>query len=198
MTVWVGNAGHGVLDSGGTDPGALSPGGLKEMTVALNVTNRIINKIRSQGDTAYFVQDGDLDDVVAYEKSKNPPGVSDHYFFSVHCNAFQDRTVKGTEAYAYKPGGHGEQMAKAISSRMANALGTPNRGAKFANFYVLKNTNAPAVLVEIDFITNPDIAAKMSSEDYLELVAQTIFEGLYAGIGKDIKKAVCPTCGRPY
>ena len=48
-----------------------------------------------------------------------------------------------------------KKLAKYIQDEVVKATELYNRGIKTANFYVLRNTNAPAALVETGFISNP-------------------------------------------
>jgi N-acetylmuramoyl-L-alanine amidase len=53
-----------------------------------------------------------------------------------------------------------------------------NRGVRQAAFYVLRGANAPAVLVEMGFLSNAKDEAKLESEKY----RRKIVEGIYAGV----------------
>jgi len=72
--------------------------------------------------------------------------------------------------------------AAELAGLMTRALGKRvdlrNRGVKQAEFYVLRGVNAPAVLVEMGFLSNARDEAKLESEKY----RRKIVEGLYAGI----------------
>ena len=57
-------------------------------------------------------------------------------------------------------------------------IGTPDRGAKTSNFYVVKNTEMPATLVEVAFVSNPDEEAILKSEDGIKKAAIGIFNGI--------------------
>ena len=60
----------------------------------------------------------------------------------------------GVETYTYTNPG---EQAKLLAHKMQSALveiGFVNRGVKVANYNVLRETKAPAVLVEIVFIDN--------------------------------------------
>ncbi len=75
-------------------------------------------------------------------------------FISIHCNAANDASARGSEVYSYQGGTLAARYAQQIQVALVARLGTADRGAKTAGFYVLKHTDCPAVLVETAFITN--------------------------------------------
>jgi N-acetylmuramoyl-L-alanine amidase len=176
------NAGHGQLNSGGFDTGAIGPSGLQEAKVALEVAGLVEKSLHQAGWRTLLIQDGDLDDIV--QKSS---AFQADYFISVHCNAFADHSAHGVETYAYLPGGQGQAIAKSIQARLAAATGLADRGVKFANFYVLKYTLCPAVLVEIGFITNPAEERLMTEQEFKSKVALAISEGFNQAVKKGAK-----------
>ena len=76
--------------------------------------------------------------------------------FAIHSNAGGGR---GSEIFAYAPGGEGERAARMIYSELEPLTPTSDRGLKFnPSFYELNSTIAPAVLIEIAFHDNIDDA----------------------------------------
>ncbi|MDX1371262.1 MAG: N-acetylmuramoyl-L-alanine amidase [Nitrososphaeraceae archaeon] len=96
--------------------------------------------------------------------------ISPDLFLSIHFNAF-NRKAYGTEAYIYssKP----ELIANNILSQIER-LGFYNRGVKRGNFFVLRKTNCPAILLEVCFC---DSEKDMQLYDSLD-VAHAIVNGL--------------------
>lgn len=165
------DAGHG-----GTDPGAVGPTGLKEKDITLKLAAKVGDILKNQGvsigqtrTTDVFVE---LDDRAAIANNANA-----EYFLSIHINSAGSPAATGTETYAYKAGGTGEKLAAAIQQRLVAAIGLPNRGVKFANFAVLRETNMPASLVEVCFICNPAEEAMLKQEAFLNKVAKAISLG---------------------
>ena len=76
-------------------------------------------------------------------------------FVSIHANASRGKRkdINGLETFYFK-GWRGRLLAKRIQKHILTVSpGSPDRGVKQGRFYVIKNTNMPAVLVEIGFLT---------------------------------------------
>jgi N-acetylmuramoyl-L-alanine amidase len=67
-----------------------------------------------------------------------------------------------------------ERLAEIIQADFNRLLGVTTRGVKQAPFRVLIGVNAPAVLVEVAFITNPDEEKKLASEEFRRQTAETL------------------------
>lgn len=133
--------------------------------------------LEKAGHIVFLIQDGDLQDVV---KASND--FKADYFISIHCNAAANPSAHGVETYAYTAGGKGEVLAKAIQSELIKATGLTDRGVKFANYYVIRKTSCPAVLVEMAFISNPAEEKLMMSGTGDLTFAKAIASGILKGI----------------
>ncbi len=71
-------------------------------------------------------------------------------------------------------------LADSIIEAMSRNISARNRGRKSAGFYVLKKVDAPAVLVEMGFISNPSEEAKLKTRNYQRKLARAICEGIVA------------------
>ena len=67
-----------------------------------------------------------------------------------------------------------ERLAEIIQADFNRLLGVATRGVKQAPFRVLIGVNAPAVLVEVAFITNPEEEKKLASEEFRRQTAETL------------------------
>ena len=67
-----------------------------------------------------------------------------------------------------------KNIATKISSEASSKLDMYNRGAKDSNLYVCKNTNMPSILIENGFLTNPTEAAKVSTSEHQQKLAEII------------------------
>lgn len=74
-------------------------------------------------------------------------------------------------------------LAHTVQSSMYGSVSSKydrvtNHGVKQALFYVLFGANMPSVLVEASFVSNPDEAKRLRTEDYREHLAQGIAQGI--------------------
>lgn len=99
-------------------------------------------------------------------------------FLSLHVNAAQNPNATGNEALVYGPGATvANALAGQILEQLALTTGLRNRGIVYRpGLYVLKETEMPAVLVEMGFITNPYDADLLVNSPYL------FSTGIYRGI----------------
>lgn len=126
---------------------------LNELNEDRKVKNEVIRLLKAQGHTVYdctddngTTQNANLSNIV---KKCNAHSVD--LDVSIHLNAGGGT---GVEAYIY-PGSSSKDEATRICSKVSSALGIKNRGVKDgSNLYVVRHTNAPAVLVECCFVDN--------------------------------------------
>jgi N-acetylmuramoyl-L-alanine amidase len=71
-------------------------------------------------------------------------------------------------------------LARNIMDGLSSNIGaeSPNRGVRAEEWFVVRNARMPSVLVETGFVTNPEEARLLTSEDYLRRLS----DGIYTGI----------------
>ena len=155
MNVFI-NPGHAPI--GNPDPGAVNEEtGLRECDVALAVGELVANYLDAAGVGVTNVFQCDSLGKICNQANASGADI----FVSIHCNAADAEEANGTETWACAGSSNGSTLAGCIQSQIVNALGTTDRGVKIATpgvngLYVLTNTDMPAVLVELAFISNPD------------------------------------------
>jgi N-acetylmuramoyl-L-alanine amidase len=128
-------------------------------------------------------------------------------FISIHANSSFNKQARGYEVWYLDPdyrrelidrSKYGESaaivnrmmeeefttesiiMGQNILRRMEETLGTltPNRGLKAEKWFVVKNAQMPAVLVELPFVTNREDAGLMADDAYLKKFSDAIYKGI--------------------
>jgi len=69
-------------------------------------------------------------------------------------------------------------LAEAVQRHLAAGTGQPDRGVREAAYAVLKWTYAPAVLIEVGFLSNPTWEAQLASPGYRERTAEAIADAI--------------------
>lgn len=70
------------------------------------------------------------------------------------------------------------RLAYAVHESLIQATGATDRGVQQAPFYVLMGLEAPAVLVEVGFISHPAEGKKLADDEYQATLAQAITRGV--------------------
>ena len=97
-------------------------------------------------------------------------------FVSIHYNHTWKRDPRGLETF-YRSA-EGKKLATFVQARMISKIRTPNRGVKHANFYVLRHSKHPAILVECGFVSNSHERARMKKAWFRQSIAEGIGEGI--------------------
>lgn len=139
---------------GGNDPGAIYKG-RKEKDDVLYIGKEVAKELRKHGVIVDETRRTDITMSLKERSNFENKGKYD-YFISFHRNAFQPEKARGVETFTYT---NQTTKAKGLAEKIQKSLvniGFVNRGVKTANFHVLRETKAPAVLVEIGFIDNTE------------------------------------------
>ena len=99
---------------------------------------------------------------------------------SIHMNKFSDRNVKGPMCYYQAGADAGKALAQSVTNALCRTLRRPERLANPGNNYVTRIPNAPSVLVECGFLSNPDDEKALQDPAYQEKLADAIADGVTA------------------
>ena len=153
------------------DSGAVNPTyGTRECDIARQGGEMLADYLSNAGCIVKIMQDDDLDMVCA---TSNEWGAD--LFVSLHCNACNDHNARGTETW-YKSF-NGQRLANYIQSQIIRSTNTIDRGVKQSDrLWVLRSTDAVAVLVEMAFIDNDDDLEFMTEN--LDKIVRAIARGI--------------------
>jgi len=89
------DAGHG-----GKDPGRPNKSGIKEKDIVLNIALDLGKKLQKTGNEIIYTRDKDVF-LTLRQRAKIANDVDADLFISIHCNAFHDSSVHGSETFVY-------------------------------------------------------------------------------------------------
>ena len=172
---------------GGSDPGAMGPTGLKEKDINLDVAVNIKRILQKHGiGTILTRQDDSRVNLISRVKIANDNKAD--YFVSVHMNSSLNPAAMGTETFAFPNSVLGSKLAGAIQKSLVNEINSVDRGVKYENFFVLKNTKMPAVLVEVAFINNFEEEKLLKDQNFLYRASIGIAKGILTFVGVKYKE----------
>ncbi|MGM0420438.1 MAG: N-acetylmuramoyl-L-alanine amidase [Bacillota bacterium] len=169
-----------VLDAGhgGFDPGAVAASGLEEKDVVLAVALKTAEILEGNDHQVLLTRQDDrfvtLQDRV--DKANNSEA---SLFVSIHANAANRNNVGGLETY-YGNGRRRDSyyLADVMQKALVGELDLLDRGVKTDNFFVIRNTEMPAILVEIGFLSNLTEAELLAGDTHRNKTARSLAEGI--------------------
>ncbi len=99
-------------------------------------------------------------------------------YVSIHNNGSVSRAARGTESFGSPKDPEGRRLARLVHAAILARTHLPDRRVKTADFYVLRWSNMPAVLVEGGFITSPRDAALLRQPAFRRRIALGIADGI--------------------
>ena len=171
---------------GGYDPGT-SYDSVLEKDINLNISTKMFEKMLNDGISSLIARTDEYDlsntisrnhkmeDLKKRVEYINQSGAN--LLVSIHLNAIADQSVYGPMVY-YKDG---DQSSKQLAISIQNKLNDMTKLTKIIhaeNYYLFKNTNIPAVLVECGFLSNFEERQKLLDDTYQNNLAIAIYSGI--------------------
>jgi len=192
-----------VLDAGhgGRDSGAVSPAGLEEKRVVLDIAQRVRIHLGALGYRVLMTRNDDSF-LGLEERVRRAEALNADLFVSIHANS-GNPSAKGTETFVLALPGHRStnQDAQSPVSEDSNpgnefdeanmllgfalhrslvvGAGLEDRGVRRARFTVLREATFPAALVEVGFLSHPVEGADLARGEHREKIARAISAGLH-------------------
>ncbi|MGH7556419.1 MAG: N-acetylmuramoyl-L-alanine amidase [Gemmatimonadota bacterium] len=177
------DAGHG-----GVDPGAVGrqPFRLEEKDVTLAVAFLLEEELAVRGHDVVMPRRQDRT-LASLPRAEFANRFEADLFVSLHANAAASERVEGMEIFHFPGSRAGRQAAASILTRMlATFPDHENRGVKEADFTVLRETAMPAVLVELEFLTNPAQLRFLADAKNQRGLARAFAEGIPGGAVQEV------------
>lgn len=177
------DAGHG-----GQDGGAVSPNGVEEAGINLKIAKLVESGLREAGFAVEMTRQNEN----ALDKSKAKDMQARRLIMrneaaaaivSIHMNKFRDSSIKGPMAFYMKGSTEGQILATTMIKAVCTSIGNPLREANPGDYFVLRESIAPAVIIECGFLSNTNDEALLQDEAHQAKLAA----GIVAGIAEYFK-----------
>jgi N-acetylmuramoyl-L-alanine amidase len=175
---------------GGFFRGSLGVNGLAEADVNLGVALELQHLLEAHGARVFMTRSTDRDFLSRAdsalradltERVRLANAFHPDFFLSIHHNADPGGAHDKNEIQTYyKLGDEGASIDAAASLHrfLKRNVGIERQRIVPGNYFVLRNSDAPAVLTEASYLTNPDVEARLQRTDKRRLEAEALFLGL--------------------
>jgi N-acetylmuramoyl-L-alanine amidase len=182
------DAGHGGLDSG-----AVGSNGTLEKNVNLAIVKALRDMLEMSGFEVVLTRDEDISIYDAGVEGIRNQKLSDmdnrleiiqsypdSIFLCIHQNNYTDPKYFGGQMFYNNNNPNNRTLAQIMQNKFAELQEGNDREIKLSGdeLYLLKSNPNPSLMIECGFLSNPEEEAKLSSWEYQQQVAFTIYSGL--------------------
>lgn len=168
------DAGHG-----GHDFGAVKYG-IEEKTIVETISKKIKEQNKDANLEIVLLREGDhfmeLSERVSIINNVKP-----NLVVSLHVNANMSSEKNGIEAYISNKNEKFKEESTVSAEKLLNTISNKSLAkgkVKEAPFYIMKNSNCPAVLIELGYLSNDADRDYLTSEDGQNEIAAKILESV--------------------
>jgi len=181
---------------GGYDPG-VKVDGLHEADLTLEIAKRLQAALQAQGISAALTRSDDSDFADSGTRGRSSKrtdldrrieltqAAGAKVFVSLHANVSSVASRGGAEVFYYEETEGAEALALNVQRELHKLPEMSKRDAKNAPFYLLKNQEIPALIIECGYLNFPDERARLTSADYQDAIAGAIAAGIARTLQKE-------------
>ena len=177
------DAGHG-----GRDDGCSGDGGTKESEINLKIAKKLekylkaleirVVMTREDGNGLYSA---DADNFKVSDMNKRIEIINKanaDMVISIHQNSYVDKTTRGAQVFFQEDDENSKGFAESVQAQLIAQLPSARSEAIDGDYYLLKESGLPAVIVECGYLTNIEEELMLNNEDYQNKVAYAIMCGV--------------------
>ena len=181
-----------VLDAGhgGADPGKVGNNGELEKELNLAIVYKLKTLFENKGFEVVLTRTDDnalvSDNTKALkvEDRRNRVAVIEKadpiMTISIHQNSYTDSSVSGPQVFFFEQSSESELIAATVQASLNEQLNPPKQRMSKSNddYYILKKTPTPTIIVECGFLSNDEEAAKLVDDAYQDKLARAVYSGV--------------------
>ena len=180
---------------GDSDPGKIGINGALEKEINLKIAREIkklleeqeIEVLMTREDDKSLAKESDtnkkVQDMKARVQLMNESKAD--LIISIHQNSYTDESVHGAQVFYYTHSENGKTYAEIMQKALLEVDPENTRQAKADDtYYILKRTSSPTIIVECGFLSNPEEAEQLNTEEYQKKLAKAITQGIMACLSK--------------
>ena len=183
-TVVVIDPGHG-----GEDPGKVGVNDVLEKDINLKIALQVKKELEAQGITVQMTREDD--DVPKAKKEDMQQRVElinetkPEIAVCIHQNSYTDASVRGAQVFYFTDSEVSKEAAQIVQEEFWRLDEKNKRQIKGnQDYFMLKRTKVPTIIVECGFLSNPEEAENLCLEDYRQQIALAICNGIIKWLDK--------------
>lgn len=161
---------------GGSDPGSTSLQGTFEKEYTLKVAKVVAEELEAAGATVILTRYEDTH-VSLVDRVALSHAYLTHAFISLHYDAYTSSEVQGVSTH-YFGSSESKQLATSLQRELSDQTGFKDRGVMDSPYYILRNNDHLAILIELGFLTNSEDLTLIEQKDHPDKVAKAIKKGM--------------------
>ncbi len=163
---------------GGKNPGAIGITGLYESEVNYDIAQKLIKLLQAAGAYTIMTRKSD-EDPGLYERAEIANENRADLFISIHADAHPKEVTHGSTVYGhYNATKDNWAFAWYVHEEIIKNTGLASKGLRAADFVVLRETKAPAILIETAYLSNREDEALLKDSEFRQKVAEGILNGV--------------------
>ncbi len=181
--------GHGGIDSG------CIVKNIYEKNINLDISMKVKSYLEQKGFKVVMTRNGDESlykycetgdtlekrDLNARVNKINESNAS--IFVSIHVDSYHDNTINGSIVYFFndkclQSKALAKSIQKSLNSLTADGKKRMSHNSRAEDYYILRNTSIPGVLVETGFITNSRERSLLNTGEFRQKIAKSIAAGI--------------------
>ena len=181
---------------GGYDPGAITSKGVYEKSINLQIAKKVKEMLGPSGIEVFLTREEDIDFASDGVKGKSTKKQIDlnrridmaneakaEIFVSIHVNATAGGQKSGAETFYNIESDSGKWLAELIQQELIKIPRMNRRIAKPGDYYIIRNSNIPAVIVEVGYLSSVKEQKKLQQSWYQEQLSRAIAKGIANYLG---------------
>lgn len=176
------NPGHG-----GPETGAVGPTGVFAKDVSLTVSLLLQDELLSRGAVVVMTRETDVD-ISLTERQRLIAQTEPALALTIHYTSVEEdgdaEGSQGVRSYWYHPQSHSATMF--LHNHLVEHLGRVDGGIFWNNLALTRPTEAPAVVLELGFMTNPEEFEWITDDDEQRALARVLADGIVAWLQSEL------------
>ncbi len=175
---------------GGIDPGSIGyKTKVKESDLNLKLSQMLAEKLRSVGIRVIMTRTDNNSLATGTEgksfkkedmklRKEMIDKIRPNMVISIHMNSFTNHVLRGAKVFYDKKSDISRGVAESIQEQFSQNLEASNNVASVGDYYMLKCTESPSIIVECGFLSNARDEQLLLNEKYQEKIANCVFVGI--------------------